>query len=433
LRQSFRTSPLAAVIRFHWAAGARVALRANALTLGVVVFAFGYAPEALSVLRHFILRVVAVPRGPNQGPRMTLAAIAVALALAAVPRVSLGGAGWMRSLPVDRRTHWRAAVVAVTAAQIAIALFIVIAAAMTRVVYHAPVSFAKLATVPIMMVGVAATVVPGRNPLGRVVAAAACAAAIAGTWALGGAAVVLLILADAVVGGVPMSHRQRRSPHSTTTLAKGSSGMAIWMRATWRAIGVRRLVGSALVPAIPTAFAYFITRNNPELSPETAATVIRVCGGVAVALFLAGEAGALLEVRQPWAWARSLPWSSTNRVMADAIALGLPLLAVPIALIPLAPRQALVVATTIPIAAAFGAAALRGTGKRQTGAAGESLVLALVVCVSVGLWPWVCVVALALAPLVIRWAAARDRAWRVTRWTELHHSAAGDPTWLSTP
>ena len=87
----------------------------------------------------------------------------------------------------------------------------------------------------------------------------------------------------------------------------------------------------------------------------------------------------------------------------------------------------------IPLTAALGAAALRGTAKRQTGAAGESLVLALVAGVSVGLWPALSLVALALAPLVIRWASSRERAWSVTRWAELHHHAAGDPTWLTRP
>jgi hypothetical protein len=85
----------------------------------------------------------------------------------------------------------------------------------------------------------------------------------------------------------------------------------------------------------------------------------------------------------------------------------------------------------VPAASAFGAASLRGTGKRQTGAAGESLVLTLVVGVGVGLWPTLAIVALALTVPVVRWASARDRAWRVTQWTELHHGAAGDPAWLS--
>ena len=429
---SSHQSSLAALIRFHWAAGARVALRANGLTLGIVVFVFGYAPapEALKFLRHFVLGVVARTTAPDQGPRMTLAGIAAALAVAAVPRVSLGSAGWMRSLPVDRRMSWRAAVVAATAAQIAIAAFALIGAAASLVVYHVPVSLAKVVTIPVMMVAVAATVIPGRNPFGRLLAAAACAASIAGTWRLLAPALLLLALADIVTNGIPSSRPQRRRSRSPRSLG-GTSGTAIWVRATWRAMGVRGVIGSALVPVVPTAFAYFITRNNPDFSTETAALVTRVCGGIALAIFVAGSANALLEARQPWLWARSLPWSSTDRVVADVFALGLPLLAVPIALAPLSARQALIVATLIPLMASLGAAALRGTGKRQTGAAGESLVLTLIAGVGVGLWPALSLVALASTPLMIRWASVRERRLRMTQWSELHHSAAGDPTWLT--
>jgi hypothetical protein len=425
-------SSLAALIRFHWAAGARVALRANALTLGIVVFAFGWsapAPQPMRVLRHFVLGVVARANAPDQGPRMTLAGIAVALAIAAVPRVSLGGAGWMRSLPVDRRISWRAAVLATSAAQIAIAAFAVIAAVTSLVAYRTPVSVAKVVTIPIMIVGIAMTVIPARNPLGRVLAAAAGATAIAGTWLFGAAALVLLGIADVVADGVPTSNKRRRS--RSVASPGGSSATAIWVRASWRAMGLRGVIGSALVPVVPTAFAYFITRNNPDLSPETSAEVIRICGGIAVAIFAAGTANALFVARQPWPWARSLPWSSTDRVIVDMLAIGLPLFAVPIALAPLDVRQALIVAMVVPAASAFGAASLRGTGKRQTGAAGESLVLTLVAGVGVGLWPTLAIVALALTVPVVRWASARDRAWRVTQWTELHHGAAGDPAWLS--
>jgi hypothetical protein len=240
----------------------------------------------------------------------------------------------------------------------------------------------------------------------------------------------LLALADIVTNGIPTSRQQRRRSRSPRSLG-GASATAIWMRASWRAVGVRGVVGSALVPIVPTAFAYFITRNNPDFSPETSALVTRICGGIALAIFVAGLANALLEARQPWLWARSLPWSSTDRVVADVFAIGLPLFAVPIALAPLSTRQALIVATLIPLVASLGAAALRGTGKRQTGAAGESLVLTLLAGVAVGLWPALSLVALASTPLVIRWASVRERRLRITQWSELHHSAAGDPTWLT--
>jgi len=423
---------LQSLIRFHWAAGARVALRANALTLGIVVFAFGYAPDALDTLRRFVFRVVTMTGHNDGGPRMLLAAIAAALAVTAVPRVSLGGAGWMRSLPVDRRASWRAAVVAASAAQIAVVAFTIIGAAASAVAFHAPISLAKVATVPLIMVGVAMVVVPARNPLGRIIAAIAVLSAISGTWTFGTASLALLTVADVVADGLPVRKRRWRA-RRPTNMSGGSSGMWIWIRLTWRAIGMRRMIDSMLVPTVATAYAYFITRNNPEFARHTNTTVITVCGGVAVATFAAGMANAVFVGRQPWAWSRSLAWSSTARVTTDALAIGLPIFLIPIALLPLGIVSALVVAASIPLAAAAGAAALRGVGARQTGAAGETFVLALVASVVVGIWPMLAVVALGFTPLIIRWGATRERAWHVARWTELHHNAAGDPTWLTAP
>ncbi|MEP6491149.1 MAG: hypothetical protein ABJF01_00635 [bacterium] len=430
MRLSTDTSLVRSLFRFHWAAGARVALRANALTLGIVVFAFGYAPDALDTLRHYILKVVAATTGSGRGQRLLLTAIAALLALAAVQRVSLGSRVWMRSLPMDRRATWRAAVGAAVASQIAVVIFALLGSLATLAIYHAPLSTAKVVTIPLIMIGVAMVVVPASNPFGRIAAVMATDAAIRATWPMAGAAVVLLIVADAVGGESPVSQR-RLWRHRPGTISGVSSAGWIWFRASWRAVGLRRLIGSAFVPTVATAFAYFITRNNPELSARTDATIARVCGGIAVAAFVAGVANSLFVGRQPWVWARSLPWSAKRRVIADLWVVGIPMVAIPIALLPLGWAQALGVAAGIPTAAALGAAAMRGVGARQTGAAGESFVLSLCLNVAIGLWPPIALVSLALFPLVLRWGAHRDRAWRVTRWTELHHSAAGDPTWLT--
>jgi hypothetical protein len=150
-----------ALLRFHWAAGARVALRANAVVLGVIVFVFGSAPDGLATLRGFVLGVVAREHGGAS--RGVLAAIAFAFAGTAVPRVLLGASGWMRSLPVDARASWRAAVAALCVAQLAVATFIPISVSLAVVVYHADLSPAKIVALPVMIVAVAATALPSRR------------------------------------------------------------------------------------------------------------------------------------------------------------------------------------------------------------------------------------------------------------------------------
>jgi len=191
------------------------------------------------------------------------------------------------------------------------------------------------------------------------------------------------------------------------------------------------IAASAALPIVVGSFAYFITANNPALAPSTAATVVRVCGVLSLGLFAGTLANALLTMRQPWPWARSLPWSARARVLGDACVLGIPLCAVPVALCAVNATQALVVASVVPLAAASGAAGIRGAGNRQTGAAGECMVGVLVIGGAVAIWPVISFVAIAVAPLFIWLGARRDRNSVATRWIELHHAASGDPGWLS--
>jgi hypothetical protein len=184
-------------------------------------------------------------------------------------------------------------------------------------------------------------------------------------------------------------------------------------------------------PVILVSFAHLMLRNNPDLSGATIGRVARVCGAIAVALTVATLANGLLRARQPWAWARSLPWSSRYCIAVDACVLGAPSLVIPLAILPFGGSPAAAVAALIPVCALSGASALRAGAARQTGAAGETLVMALLIGVPVVVWPPLAVAALALAPVVLFWGARRERATQATRWTELQHDASGDPAWLS--
>ena len=88
--------------RFHWNAGARVALRANGIVGASVVFVFGLDMDALAHLRTIVLELVA--RHAGWSARALFAALCVVLAGTAVRRVTLGATGWLRSLPVSSAT-----------------------------------------------------------------------------------------------------------------------------------------------------------------------------------------------------------------------------------------------------------------------------------------------------------------------------------------
>jgi hypothetical protein len=201
-------------------------------------------------------------------------------------------------------------------------------------------------------------------------------------------------------------------------------------RLTWRAVPASVALGIAVLPMIFIAFAYFILLHNPDLERATASRTIRVSGSLAIGFFAANFANAVLRARPAWPWMRSLPWSSTERVIVDAFAIGLPLIPFAIALVPLDIIQASIVALTAPAVAACGASALRKGANRQSGAAGESMLFGFFALLAIAVWPITSVLIFASTPLFIALGARRDRRGRVTRFFELQHDATGDPMWV---
>ena len=425
-------SPVLALTRFHLRAGARVALRANAALLGIVTFIFGQAPapDALLTFERFMIGIVS--RSATSGPRMLFAAIAAGLGATAVPRVMLGTSGWMRSLPVDARTRRRAAVAAITAAQSVIAISLVVFAIIVRGVLHDPLDWPRIIGIPIMMVAIAGTLLPRQQIMMRALDAIAIAAAIGGTGLTVLVALILILISNTLrpVIDAPAVPKAASAPVALAS-QRVRSPRALWLRTTWRAIGMRRMADAALAAAIPCAFAYFITRNNPQLPIATVQRVARICCATGLAFFAASETNALLTSRQPWPWARSLPWSALDRVMVDAIVLGGPLIVVVAAVAPVHWPSAWVMLCMVPFTGALCAGALRGASAKQFGAAGLCLAISIPVGVFVAIWPMLAVVVLAITPALLRWAAARERDPRATRFAELRHSATGDPMWIS--
>lgn len=372
------------------AAGGRVALRANAIVAATVVFVFGQAPDGLPTLRRLVLGVVSSAAG-WEGLEI-FAAVCVALATAGLPRIMLGLSGWMRSLPASRAMHRWAAVFAVCASQAFCLAFALFSILLTIFVYHARLSPAKLAAIPVIVVA---------------------------------AAIIAVFTAR------QQRRRAARARVKSWGFLRGTRfGFAQWIRYSWAALPRAAVVASAMLPAIFIVFAYLIVRHNPDIPMSTAARTVRICGSLATAGIVGALSNLLLRDRPTWPWSRSLPWSSTQRVVADAIAIGLPASVAVATLLPLDALQTLSVLATIPPIAVVSAGALRAGATRQTGAAGEAVLGAVLALTAIALVSWFSLFVLATTPWLLRRAARRDRRIVSVRFAELQHSAAGDAGWL---
>ena len=205
-----------------------------------------------------------------------------------------------------------------------------------------------------------------------------------------------------------------------------------WIRLTARAVPASALGASLILPALFIAFGYLIVVHNPDLERATAMRTVRVTGMLALASFAAALADTIVRTRPTWGWARSLPWSARQRVTGDTLLFGAALCTLGLCLLPLDARSA---AAVLPIAAPLAvgaAAAIRNGAHRQTSAAGEVGLLAVIVGAPVALWPWTAVLGLLVTPMLFARAVRRDQRLAATRWEELHHDAVGDPAWMTT-
>ena len=84
------------------------------------------------------------------------------------------------------------------------------------------------------------------------------------------------------------------------------------------------------------------------------------------------------------------------------------------------------VAAVTPLLALRAAAAMRRGGESRSAASGPVMIEGAFAAGFIALLPWLGIVALAAVPLAVRAAVLRERALKVTRWSALHHIAAGD-------
>jgi hypothetical protein len=407
---------VSSLVRFHAAGGARVASRNAIATIGTIIIVLGSAPDPWVWLRFLALG--AAGAGPGSGPLIGLTAIAYGLARDAVPRLTLGLGGWTRSLPADGVQHRRGVMYGLPIVHIPLVAAVVLAALLTVLGYHVQLSWPKLAGAPLALLAAGAAAVPTR----RWIVSTPCFAASGilaalGQWNSLAAALVLFVVADSVAG-------ELRFPIPRAALSPATPGALRMYRFTWRAIGWRMLAPVPL-PLLALAAAWFYTRNNALSAPDVG-FVARLWSAIALALYIGAVGDTVASRRPTWPWLRSLPWSSAQRAVDDAVALGAPALGIALAFAVVDVRTIVIALAMLPPLAALGAVLLRGARGRLTRVSGAMIVTGGLLGTGAAFFPWLAAVALGTTPLLLRYAAHRDRHEVVTGWRELHHDASGD-------
>lgn len=363
-----------ALLRFHLAAGTRLALAAAVPLAGIAVVAIGMHENPAKALEH-IAAWIAAP-APSFGAIAALALASLALAIWAAPRVMLGSDGWIRHLPLSSAHHRLALILAIACAE------------------------------------------------GFVIAGAVGLAALE-SWRSGRIAWLGFIVPPVVaVATAALALGLRRVRRRRTWRTWPIRSRSLDVRIASRALG-SRVLSAWFSGAIPMGAAILFVTNN-VLPEDAARQAIRLGGTLATTLALASLADALAIRRPSWPWARSLPVTSRHRVVRDATMLGVFCLPFLVWTTVLDLRSAAAVAAVTPLLALRAAAAMRRGGESRSAASGPVLIEGVFASAFIALLPWLGIVALAAIPVALRAAVERERALKVTRWSALHHVAAGD-------
>lgn len=423
-----------AVGLFHLKVGARVALRALAPVVGAFLFIYYILRPEFSA---FFFRVLLYENGLLVSG-LTLALTALVAAKATSARVTLGAAGWFRHLPGTSGAHRRLAVIG---AAVACAPVLLILAYLTGLAARNgvpptldPVSL-RLIIVPrphfwlsaaLPFLGLAAALfwTPVKHPWSsRPLAFLALLLFGSGNAVMCGAGLAALAAADACAGPL------RRGRKLWLFTPKGKSPGLFYLVAL-------RAVGTKFVPAyflsfIPLILSRLLILNN-HLSGALASAAVRFGGALGITVFLAQVASVLAARRPPWPWVRSLPLPARERVATDAVFLGVPALSVVAVAFALDPWAGFPVLGLLPWLALRSASAVRRSPDLRTGPALSLFIQGGLAALLTALSPWTGLVALAAAPLALRLAEREERELKVSRWSELHHLAAGDSQSWST-
>jgi len=399
-----------AVLLFHLRVGVRLALQSFTPLFSVIVAIIMFQINPAATIAWIARSLFGLPH--STGMLLILAVLAFIFPAWAVSRMTHGLNAWMRHLPISGASTRRGLMLALVVVQVPLAVSLLILLA----VAHAQgidISASFLLDLVLVSTGAAISALPVKNrPASAPLSIAGALFALFGNhWLI---SIALLLLSDASAG--PIRVVQARRPWR-------ESKISISFRIAWRALGWRMITAYALA-ALPLGCAALFIRNSGLEGPLLAGTA-RFCGSLSVVLFLSFMSEKLNAQRPVWPWARSLPWSSNRRVLADALSLGLhaAVILIPTALIHVG--SAFVVLFFLPLLACMSTAHMRRLRERRSGIA-PFLMEGLGLSGLLTLVPWAAVLAPAAALAAYFWAQRLDSRQKVTLWLERRHRAGGD-------
>jgi hypothetical protein len=401
---------LTPAVRFHIVVGARVAMRSFAVLFCAIIAWFMLQMDPAGAVSDYARSLFSCP--PTSSDLTTVALLTFLLPAWAAPRLSLGLSGWMRHLPLSDRASRRGLELALVIVQMPVILGLGL---LGIVAWQRGVNPWKPAIVQfgVLVSAGALAALPVRRRWVVLPAALAGGAAALASWKAALVALPLLIMCEQLAGPVRNARPRRRTP----------ALLPFSFQVAWRALGWR--VPFAYAASLLPVLASVLFAVNSALEGSIKAGAFRMGFGVAFSVLLALLAEPLAVRRPPWPWARSLPWSSGDRVLEDALFFALHALPLLAAEALIHPGAAAAAASLVPLLSLRASGIMRRAREKRLG------VMALFVegcsCSALqALVPWTTAAWLAAAPLAYRLACASERSLKATRWLEAHHQAAGD-------
>ena len=401
-----------ALLLFHLSAGARVAMKSFVPIFCAIIAAIilnMYPAAFISSLASSLFRErLAI------GDIVPFAVLGFAFPLFAAPRIVRGGSDWLRHLPVTSSDVRRGVTLGLLVVELPLAVAAICLALVARDLGLGVGT--RLAQIGVFFVAAALAAVPVQRQWLTAPLSLAAGMMALRRPSIALAAVGLLSVIDLVSGPLRPPGRSGRS--------WSDAGVWIQFQLVWRALGWR--IAGPYLSGIAALVATELFLVNNTLTNSLAAGAGRFGGALALALFTFGVAARVAVRRPVWAWARSLPWSSSQRIRSDALFLVLHALPLTAALAFIELRAVLPVLGVLPLLALRATAHVRYVHERRSVGVAPA-VEGFLAASLLALLPWVSYLALAGAVPAFFAAQEAERRLKATGWRELRSTASGDP------
>ena len=400
-----------ALLLFHLRVGVRVAVRASAPLFSAILawlMIQMYPAAAVASLADAAFCGRFAP-----AEVLPFGLLAFLLPLWGASRLSLGLNGWLRHLAISSDGNRTGLMLALVTVQLPLASALGI---LGIVAHHGglAVGVPAMRWALVLVSGALAALPVERGYVALLAGVASAALALFGHGWQTALSIPLLLGAGRICGPV-------RSVRVRATWK--AAEFALSLRIAWRALRFRVVPGYLFGLAVLGITWLFISNN--ELRGALASGVARFGGAMAGVACISWISESLAVRRPVWPLARSFPWSAARRVGEDALLMGLQALPLILLLAIQDSHAALSVVSLCPFLAFRAAAHLRRIPERR---AGTAIFVAEGFCAAaiLALLPWSAPFWFAAALAAFHVARETERRQKVTRWTDLHHAAAGD-------